>query len=141
MKEDIKVIVFDIYGVVIDKEGVLQNGVVDILENMKKKNFKLFLCSNTSRKMLEIWDTKYNFLKYFDEMILAEDVKANKPEPEVFKKIIDLSLGLLPQNILFIDDKDENVLASEAEGLIGLKFKDVQSLRPCLEDLYTKKED
>lgn len=122
MKEDIKVVVFDIYGVVIDKEGNLLKGITDLFEEIKQSDKKLVLCSNSSRKMLEIWDTKYDFLKYFDDMVLAEIVKANKPEPEIFKTIVELYPNIQPQNILFIDDNDENILASEAEGLIGLKY-------------------
>ena len=134
MKEDIKVIVFDIYGVVVDRDGNLQDGILDLIKDLKKKQLKLFFCSNSSRKMLEIWDTKYDFFKYFDEMILSEDLKINKPEPEMFQEIIRLS-QVMSQNILFIDDKDENILASEAEGLIGLKFIDVKKLRSSLEKL------
>lgn len=133
MKEDIKVIVFDIYGVIVDKEGNLQEGMLDILKGLKEKKFKLLLCSNSSRRMIEIWDSKYDFLKYFDDVILSEDVKVNKPEPEMFREIIDRNNNVLPQNILFIDDKDENVLASEAEGLIGMKYT-----RQGLGNLYCK---
>lgn len=133
MKEDIRVIVFDIFGVIVDKEGNLREGILDILERLKEKKFKLLLCSNSSRRMIEIWDGKYDFLKYFDDIILSEDVKVNKPDPEMFKEIIDRNDDVLPQNILFIDDKDENVLASEAEGLIGMKYT-----RQGLQDLYCK---
>ena len=133
MKEDIRVIVFDIFGVVVNKDGSLQDSVLDIIKELKKRKYKLVLCSNSSRKMLEVWNLKYDFFKYFDDMILAEDVKANKPDPRMFKEIIDRNDDVLPQNILFVDDKDENVLASEAEGLIGMKYT-----RQGLQDLYYK---
>ncbi len=133
MKEDIRVIVFDIFGVVVNKDGSLQDSVLDIIKELKKRKYKLVLCSNSSRKMLEVWNLKYDFFKYFDDMILAEDVKANKPDPRMFKEIIDRNDDVLPQNILFVDDKDENVLASEAEGLIGMKYT-----RQGLESLYRK---
>lgn len=135
MKEDIKVVVFDIYGVMVDKRGDLHDGIIDIIRELKKKNIKLFLCSNSSRKMLEIWESKYDFLKYFDEVVLAERVKASKPEPEMFQEIINLNPKILPHNVLFIDDRDENILSSEAEGLLGLKFKDTSNLKVDLKKL------
>jgi len=129
MNKDIKVVVFDIYGVVVDKEGNLNEEVINILKDLKKKSIKLLLCSNSSRKMIEIWDSKYDFLKYFDDMVLAETIKANKPEPEIFKAIIEMNPDVEPHNILFVDDKEENILASEAEGLTGKRY------RPGLVDL------
>jgi len=135
VKEDIKAVVFDIYGVMVDKKGNLQDGILDIIKGLKKEGIKILLCSNSSRKMLEIWDSKYDFLKYFDEIVLAETVKASKPEPEIFQEIISLNPNILSQHILFIDDKDENVLSSEAEGLIGLKFKDTFKLKNSLKKL------
>jgi HAD superfamily hydrolase (TIGR01509 family) len=56
-------------------------------------------------------------------MVLAETVKANKPEPEIFKAIIDMNPEIEPHNILFVDDKEENILASEAEGLTGKMYR------------------
>lgn len=135
MKEDIKVIVFDIYGVVVDKEGNLQDYVLDILKKLKKKDIKLVACSNSSRRMLDIWDSKYNFFKYFDDTILAEDIRANKPEHEMFMEIINRNNSVLPQNILFVDDKEINVLAGEAEGLIGLRFINPEKFSTSLEKL------
>jgi len=135
VKEDIKVVVFDIYGVMVDKKGDLYKGILDIIKELKKKGIRILLCSNSSRKMLEIWDSKYDFLKYFDDIVLAETVKASKPEPEIFQEIINLNPNILPHNILFIDDKDENVLSSEAEGLTALKFKGISKLKASLKKL------
>jgi len=135
VKEDIRVVVFDVYGVMVDRRGDLHDGILDIIKELRKKRIKIILCSNSSRKMLEIWDSKYDFLKYFDEVVLAETVKAGKPEPEIFHEIIDLNPGISSHNILFIDDKDENILGSEAEGLIGLKFKDISKLKVSLKKL------
>lgn len=139
MKEDIRIVVFDIYGVVVDKEGNLQDGILAIFKKLKEKGIKLVACSNSSRRMIDIWNSKYDFLKYFDDIVLAEDIQVNKPEPEMFREILRRNSNISPQNILFVDDKEINILASEAEGLIGLKFDDVASLRPGLEDLYTDK--
>ena len=135
MEEDIKVVVFDIYGVLIDREGNVDKEVLDLLRELRKKKLKLLLCSNTPRKMLEIWDRKYDYLKYFDDTILAESVQVSKPDPEIFKEIINHNTDIQPHNILFIDDKDENILGSEAEGLTGLRFKDVSTFKKDLEKL------
>jgi len=134
MEENIKVVVFDIYGVLVDLKGILNESVFKKAKELKEGGkYKLVLCSNSSEKIVDIWNQKYDFVKYFDGMVLADDVKANKPEPEIYQAIVDLYDGIQPQNILFIDDKDENVLGAEAERLIGRKYEG--DIEECLKDI------
>lgn len=131
MEENFKEVVFDANGVIFN-DGILDEDVFNIVKDLKKKNIKIFLCSNTSRRMFDIWDEKYDFLKYFDEVILSEDIQISKPEPEFFREILKRSRDILPQEILLIDDHEENVIGAEAEGMNGILFKDIDSLKKSL---------
>ncbi len=133
MEEDIKVVAFDANGVLF-KNGILVEEVLGIVKDLKK-DLKILLCSNTSRRMFDIWDEKYDFLKYFDDMVLSEDIQVNKPNAEFFKEILRRNLNVLPQNILLVDDNEGNILGAEAEGMTAILFETGDSLRKELEKL------
>lgn len=133
MEEDIKVVAFDANGVLF-KNGILVEEVLGIVKDLKK-DLKILLCSNTSRRMFDIWDEKYDFLKYFDDIVLSEDIQVSKPNAEFFKEILRRNLNVFPQSILLVDDNEENILGAEAEGMTAILFETGDSLRKELEKL------
>lgn len=86
-----------------------------------RRRFKVFLLSNTNPIM---WNSRIaeEFTKegrqredYFDGMITSFDAKAMKPDARIFKYTVE-TLGIDPEETLFLDDSQTNLTAAAKEG-------------------------
>ena len=77
---------------------------------------------------------KYEFLKYFDELILSHEVGSVKPETEIYKAVEKAS-GFSPAEHFYVDDIQEYVNAAIKLGWDAVQFVDYQRL---LNDFKTK---
>ena len=101
--------------------------VVDILINLKK-NYKIWLLSNTNPMHIknEI-ESKYVFQKLVDGGIYSYDVGYRKPEKEIYHIACD-SAEVNPENSIFIDDLEENIIGANEIGIKGIHYKNTIEL-------------
>ena len=75
--------------------------------------------------------TKYEYLSLFGEHVyLSHRIGYKKPDKEAFQVVLD-HIGIEPQNVLFVDDKERNTLIAEEMGMKGYiytkeKFKEFE---------------
>ena len=62
---------------------------------------------------------RHLFPELFDAVVISAEVGMRKPEERIFRHAASL-LGLTPQECVFIDDIEANVLAAEALGMTGV---------------------
>lgn len=98
-----------------DSYSVNQN-VVDIVREVRNLGIKTCLCTNNFPTRINTLNEKFSFLSDFDVQVFSYQVGAIKPDPKIFQALIDLS-GCLPDEIVFTDDKETNVLAAQALGI------------------------
>ena len=91
------------------------------------KNYNLYLLSNTDSIHQKYGWQKYDFLKYFDKLILSHEIGAVKPEKKIYRTVEKYS-GLPSKKHLFIDDIEEYVNAAVNLGWGGIHFNDYNSL-------------
>lgn len=101
-----------------------ENYEVTALLPVLKKRFKLILLSNTNRIHREYGYKHYEFLKYFDKLVLSHETGAVKPEPEIYKAVENFT-GLPSEEHIFIDD-----VADYAEGARKMGWDAIQFLNP-----------
>ncbi|MDE5930291.1 MAG: HAD family phosphatase [Muribaculaceae bacterium] len=107
-----------------------------------RERFGIYLLSNTNVIM---WQSKIadEFTKegrvredYFDGMVTSFDAKALKPAPEIFI-YAEKTLGIKPEETLFIDDSQRNLDAAAALGFNTLLVKPgeefTEKIAACLE--------
>jgi HAD superfamily hydrolase (TIGR01509 family) len=58
---------------------------------------------------------RYEFMRQFDRRFASQIVGYAKPDPEIYKTVAS-QLGVRPDQILFFDDKPENISAAERLG-------------------------
>jgi putative hydrolase of the HAD superfamily len=92
---------------------------VRLLPKLKKQGFRLYFLSNFPLDIFEEVRTGYFFFRYFDGGIISAEVKASKPEPGIFKILME-KYSLFPDQCLFIDDIEKNVKTAESIGMRGL---------------------
>ena len=101
---------------------------VELLAELKKLGFPLYILSNWSAETYPKAEARYEFLKWFDGKIISGEVGKIKPDPEIFH-ILTNTYNLNPENSVFIDDKLINIEAANLIGFQGIHFKNAESLR------------
>ena len=97
------------------------NEVCALLPTLKKR-YKLILLSNTNSIHEKYGWEHYNFLKYFDDMILSHKIGAVKPEEKIYRAV-EKSSGSPVEEHIFIDDIEEYVNAAKTLNWDGIHFK------------------
>ncbi|MBT7042358.1 MAG: HAD-IA family hydrolase, partial [Candidatus Marinimicrobia bacterium] len=83
----------------------------------------------------------YAFPHLVDGAVYSFDVGLRKPDKEIYLTATHLA-NSRPENSIFIDDMESNVLAAIEVGFTGIHFKSFQQLEQDLEKLgLIKKEN
>jgi putative hydrolase of the HAD superfamily len=104
----------------------LNEDVISLLPILKK-DYKLFLLSNTDSIHQKYGWQKYDFLKYFDELILSHEVGSVKPEEKIYRAVEEAS-GLPSEKHFYIDDIQEYVDAAINIGWDAVVFEGYNTL-------------
>ena len=110
------------------------HGTVEILDELRARGVRLYALSNWSAETFPIARERYPFLGWFDGIVISGDVKAAKPDVQIFRTLIDRH-EIEPAETVFVDDNEPNIVAAAAMGFIALRFHDPAGLRVELEDL------
>ena len=105
----------------------LNEDVISLLPILKN-NYKLFLLSNTDSIHQKYGWQKYEFLKYFDELILSHKVHSVKPEEKIYRAVEKAS-GFSSEEHFYIDDIQEYVDAAIKLGWDAVQFVDFKKLK------------
>lgn len=113
--------------------------ILDIPANRVKtlqrlsKDYRLFLFSNTneihiSRLLFEFREEHgFDFTTLFEKVFYSHEIYARKPDIEAFEKVIRLA-GVLPEETLFVDDLEKNIVAAKQARLKTLWLKEGMEL-------------
>ncbi len=94
---------------------------------------RLGIISNTNETHCSYLESNFEVLDCFETKIYSHQAGLEKPSLEIFEKSL-LQMGVLPEESLFIDDKQENVAAAEQLGLSTIHLTDSRSLPIRLEE-------
>lgn len=97
------------------------------LSKLKSHGYKLALASNSIRSTIDIMMQKAKLDRYLDLTFSNEDVKNAKPDPEIYLTAIQ-HLGLLPQEVLILEDNENGIKAARASGAHVLVINQVEDV-------------
>lgn len=97
-----------------------------------KHNYKVILFTNNFRHNIEQYFNKLQLDSVFDEVVISSDFKIKKPNHDFYKKLIEIT-KFQPQEMIFIDDKQENVDAGNQTGIQSILFTGVEKLKKDLQ--------
>jgi putative hydrolase of the HAD superfamily len=80
---------------------------------------------------LDRLDARLHFFRLFDKVYNSYHVGKGKRDPSIFDDVV-ADLGLIPQQVLFVDDDPGNVERARLQGLKGLLF---QNEDQCVHDI------
>lgn len=107
---------------------------VDILMSLKRMGVPLYALSNWNDVKFEVALKEFPFLRLFDGRIVSGEVKLAKPDPEIYRLLLN-TYNLMPAETLFIDDRPENVAAARDLGIQAIQFISPAQLERDLVDL------
>ena len=105
------------------------NGTVDIFRAWKATgNHRFLALTNWSAETFPIAQKKYDFLSWFDGIVMSGEEKTRKPFPGFYRILLD-RYQVDPAKALFIDDNLRNIEAALALGIPSIHFRDPEQLR------------
>jgi 2-haloacid dehalogenase len=103
-------------------------GTVDVLADLRAAGVRLIALSNWSAETFPIARERFDFLAWFEGIVISGEVGVNKPDRRIFDHLAE-QFGIEPAAALFIDDSSANVDAARALGLRAIRFTDASALR------------
>lgn len=99
--------------------------MVRLIQDLKKKGFKIALLSNAGDGYFEkIMFPRHPEIKdLFDAMVMSYSVHMAKPDAEIYLHTLK-EIGSTPEESIFIDDNKANIRGAEAVGIHSFLFQD-----------------
>ncbi|HAH23465.1 MAG TPA: phosphatase [Prolixibacteraceae bacterium] len=97
-------------------------GLVDLLEQLTKKNYPMAVASSSFPEIIELILQRTGLRKYFQVVVSSQEAGKSKPEPDVFL-LAAQRLGVNPQDCLVIEDSANGIKAAHAAGIRCIAFQ------------------
>ena len=108
---------------------------VELLKQLKQSGkYKIYALTNWSAETFSVALQRYDFLNWFDGIVVSGEEKMRKPTPEFYQILLNRHY-VKPEGALFIDDNYRNILAAEQMGIKSIHFKSAEDLKAELEKL------
>ncbi|TWR29887.1 HAD family phosphatase [Mucilaginibacter pallidiroseus] len=113
--------------------GEAIEGTVEIFRELKESGkYKIYALTNWSAETFPVAQKRFDFLGWFDGIVVSGTEKMRKPTPEFYHILLD-RYDVNPAESLFIDDNYRNILAAEKLGINCIHFTSPEQLRSELD--------
>jgi 2-haloacid dehalogenase len=106
-------------------------GSVEILRELRGRGVRLLALSNWSAETFPVARERFEFLGWFDGIVISGEIGAVKPHARPFQVLVERH-AVDPATTVFIDDSRANVETAAGLGFHGIVFTDAPSLRAHL---------
>ena len=103
-------------------------GSVEVLAELRAAGMPLYALTNWSAETFVVARRRFEFLSWFDGVLVSGEERMIKPDPAFFRLLLD-RFGLDPEATFYIDDNQANVAAARRLGLDAVRFTDPGRLR------------
>ncbi len=110
-------------------------GTVEILNQVRNsKKYRLYALTNWSEQTFPWALENFEFLHWFEGIVVSGHEKTRKPFPEFYQILLD-RYKIDPIQSIFIDDVSRNILGAQAVGIPGIHFQSPPQLKTELQKL------
>ena len=122
----------------IEMLGGPMHETVNILRNLKQQeHLSLYALTNWSHETFPVALERFEFLQWFDGIVVSGEEKTRKPFPEFYQKLLE-RYNIDPARAIFIDDNLRNVKAAEDAGIHGIHFLNAKQLSDELRKFHVE---
>jgi 2-haloacid dehalogenase len=114
-------------------DGAIEENVA-VLADLKKAGTSVYAITNFSAEKFPIACRMFPFLTTFDDAIVSGEVKLIKPDPAIYRLLLDRH-SLDPSRAVFIDDSAANIATAASLGLRTVHFAGDANVRQSLQTL------
>ncbi|CMV97723.1 HAD family hydrolase [Streptococcus pneumoniae] len=113
----------------------LYDKVYELIKQLKKKNFQIYVLSNTSSIFHILLDSVLSKVSsVLDGYVISCEVKMMKPQKEIYLSLVN-KYQLDIKDCIFLDDLEENVEAARTLGIKAFQIKERKEISNILKDL------
>lgn len=107
---------------------------VELLRELRDRGeHRLLALTNWSSETFPVALGLYDFLHWFEGIVVSGTEKTRKPFPEIYQTLLS-RYEVEPANAVFIDDVLKNVEGAEQLGIKGIQFQNAGALRQTLKE-------
>ena len=104
-------------------------GTVEIFNQLRQsRQYKILALTNWSAETFPIAQKKYEFLTWFDGIVMSGEERTRKPHAEFYKILLN-RYSVNAENSLFIDDNLRNIEAARNLGIPSIHFIGPEALK------------
>ena len=108
---------------------------VEILNQIREsKKYRLYALTNWSDQTFPWALGNFEFLHWFEGIVVSGHEKTRKPFPEFYQILLD-RYKIDPTKSIFIDDVPRNIVGAQAVGIQGIHFQSPLQLKDELQKL------
>eukprot|EP01107_Rhizomastix_libera_P002012 TRINITY_DN1349_c0_g2_i1.p1 TRINITY_DN1349_c0_g2~~TRINITY_DN1349_c0_g2_i1.p1 ORF type:complete len:415 (-),score=106.68 TRINITY_DN1349_c0_g2_i1:33-1250(-) len=111
---------------------------VELMKRLCELGYPIYILSNMPANCFHHLATTYDFFKYTKGWVVSSQEKLQKPEPEMFNKILR-RYNLDPSKCIFIDDVAVNIQGAERMGIKTIFHKNAKETQKELEERFNIK--
>ena len=104
----------------------IRGDIINLIHSLRHQN-TICLCTNNIREWREIWESMIPVKELFHHVFDSSEIGQRKPETGFWRHMEEV-LGLQPHEILFVDDRMNNVTGARDHGWNAVQFLDSPSL-------------
>jgi len=104
------------------------SGTVAILAELRERGVGLYALSNWSAETFPTAWKRFEFLQWFQGILLSGKVRMIKPDPRIFRLFFE-TFSVNPAHSVYIDDLGRNAEVATTLGMHGIVFSDPTALR------------
>ncbi len=109
-------------------------GTPEILAKLRAAGVPDYAITNFNTRTFAECQQRFPFLAGFRDVVVSCTERVMKPEPAIFRILLDRN-GLSAAQCIFIDDAEKNVLGARAVGMRAHHFRDAATLAEALRGL------
>ena len=103
-------------------------GTIDILAELRELGTPLYGLTNFSAETYPGTFARFDFLGWFQGILVSGEVGLIKPDPRIFELLIE-RFAIDPRRAVYIDDVEANVVAARPFGIHAIQFTTPATLR------------
>ncbi|MGW6026343.1 HAD family hydrolase [Streptomyces sp. NPDC055099] len=111
--------------------SAVDEAMVALIEDLAESGRRIALLSNIPEDLATYYEEHHRWLKCFPLRAFSCRIGHAKPDPKAYEWCLN-ALGVAPDHVLFVDDREENVRAARATGMRGHLFTAPARLRGAL---------
>jgi len=93
---------------------------IDNFLKVLRQTYKLIALTNSNETHAKVWKEKYKVtLGFFENIFSSHEIKTRKPEGPAYQICLDY-LNINANEVLFLDDKAENIIGANSAGINGI---------------------